>query len=427
MTSLVHLSLTHFRNYRHLELDFPNRLALLRGDNAQGKTNLLEAIYLLSTSKPIRAQLEREVVDWGADEEPIPYCRLAAQVLTGDVDQNQTSQNRPVEIEVLYTPRQDGVNFTKQVKINGVSKRSMDLVGVLRSVLFLPEDVELIAGAPSERRRYLDIALCQIDPGYCRALSAYQKVLSQRNSLLKSLRDQEVPAPSASANRQLEYWDATLAQHGSLVLARRQNYVTELNALARRRHDELTGGRETLRLEYLPSFNLGPTDDDAFRRWKAGESTLPQPGLDEFVAEPAQIAEKFLQKITHRRSRELAAGVTLYGPHRDDLRLFADDRDLRAYGSRGQQRSAAVALKLAEMYVMTEATGTAPLLLLDDVMSELDAKRRGTLLAALNGVNQAILTTTDWDDFALDFRENATCLQVQAGQITSAADALMDV
>jgi DNA replication and repair protein RecF len=347
-------------------------------------------------------------------------------VLLGDAGQNPGSQSRTVEVEVLYTPRQDGVNFTKQVKINGVSKRSMDLVGVLRSVLFLPEDVELVAGAPSERRRYLDIALCQIDPPYCRALSAYQKVLSQRNSLLKSLRDQEVRAPSTSANRQLEYWDTTLAQHGAIVLARRQNYVTELNALARRRHNELTGGRETLRVEYLPSFSLGPADDDEFRRWKTGEAALPQAGMDEFVADSVQIAERFVEKITRRRSRELAAGITLYGPHRDDLRLLADGRDLRAYGSRGQQRSAAVALKLAEMYAMTEATGTAPVLLLDDVMSELDAKRRNTLLAALNGVNQAILTTTDWDDFALDFRKSALCLQVRAGDITLAADAVED-
>ncbi len=133
----------------------------------------------------------------------------------------------------MYAPRADGVNFTKQVKINGVNKRSMDLVGVLRTVLFLPEDVKLVDGAPSERRRYLDIALCQIDPAYCRALSAYQKVVTQRNSLLKSLREQGAQASSPSVDAQLGFWDEKLAQHGAMVLARRQNYVVELDALAR--------------------------------------------------------------------------------------------------------------------------------------------------------------------------------------------------
>ena len=152
-------------------------------------------------------------------------------------------RNAHVELEVVYAPRADGVNFTKQVKINGVNKRSMDLVGVLRTVLFLPEDVKLVDGAPSERRRYLDIALCQIDPAYCRALSAYQKVVTQRNSLLKSLREQGVQASSPSVDAQLGFWDEKLVQHGAMVADPRQNYVVELDALARLRHTELTGGQ----------------------------------------------------------------------------------------------------------------------------------------------------------------------------------------
>ena len=154
---------------------------LLQGQNAQGKTNLLEALFMLATSKPVHAQQEREIVDWLANEEPIPFCRLAAQITVGD---------RPTEVEIVLAPRGDGAAFVKQVKINGVPRRSMDLIGLLRAVLFLPADIELVSGAPSERRRYLDIALCQIDRVYCRALSSFQQVLTQRNSLLKQLRDQ---------------------------------------------------------------------------------------------------------------------------------------------------------------------------------------------------------------------------------------------
>lgn len=417
MTSLVHLSLTHFRNYQHLELDFPGRLTLLQGDNAQGKTNLLEAIYLLSTSKPVHAQLEREVVDWRAEEEPIPFCRVAAQVVGRD-----GGQARPVELEVVYAPRADGLNFTKQVKINGVNRRSMDLVGTLRTVLFLPEDVKLVDGGPSERRRYLDVALCQIDPHYCRALSAYQKVVAQRNSLLRSLREQGMRADSSVVDAQLGFWDEKLVQHGSVVLARRHDYVVALNALARYRHAELTGGIEILQVEYLPSFNFGSMDEATFRRWKDGDAKWDADPASS-KADAATIRERFAEKLVQRRARELAASVTLYGPHRDDLRLLADGRDLRTYGSRGQQRSAALSLKLAEVQAMTERTGAAPLLLLDDVMSELDARRRRTLLEALDGVEQAVLTATDWDDFSPAFRASARCLYVRSGVIEPRPDA----
>ena len=197
-------------------------------------------MYLLATSKPVHAQTEREVVDWQAQEEPIPYCRVAAQVRAGEGE-------RPLELEVIFTPRSDGLNFTKQVKVNGVGKRSMDLIGLLRAVLFLPEDIRLVDGGPGERRRYLDIALCQIDPAYCRSLSEYQKVLAQRNSLLKALREQGVQAASPAVDAQLDFWDEKLVQHGAIALAKRQNFVAELDVLARQRHADLSGGRETVR------------------------------------------------------------------------------------------------------------------------------------------------------------------------------------
>ncbi len=405
---LTHLSLTHFRNYRQLELDFAGPLALLQGRNAQGKTNLLEAIFMLATSKPVHALNEREIVDWLAGEEPIPYCRIAADT---------TIDGRATALEIILTPRGDGVNFTKQIKINGVAKRSMDLVGVLRAVLFLPEDIKLVDGGPSERRRYLDVALCQIDRTYCRALSAFQRVLLQRNSLLKNLRDQNVNPTAPAVDAQLAFWDEKLVQHGAVVVARRHNFLGELERYARARHAELSAQREQLALHYLPSFNPGHLSDSDFELLGDGLLTeLPAVTLD-----TATVSAAYLRKLASRRSREIAAGTTLYGPHRDDLRFLANGRDLRTYGSRGQQRSAALSLKLAEVRAMTAATGTAPLLLLDDVMSELDAERRNTLLTVIEDVPQAIVTTTDWDDFAPGFRRRSQLFHVQSGQVTPVA------
>jgi DNA replication and repair protein RecF len=401
---LSHLSLTHFRNYHRLELDFAGRLTLLQGQNAQGKTNLLEAIFFLATSKPVHAQTEREIVDWLAGAEPIPYCRVAGRVETGP---------RPLDLEILLTPKPDGVNFAKQIKINGTARRGLDLVGLMRAVLFLPEDIRLVDGAPGERRRYLDIALCQIDRTYCRALSAFQQVVTQRNGLLRSLREQAVSPQSPLVEAQLAFWDERLVQHGALVVARRHAFVLELERTAQVRHGELSGGREALTLQYLPSFNPGNMAEHEYEQLREGLS-------DAVKREPLpveQVAAAYGRKLALRRAREIQAATTMYGPHRDDLRFLVNGRDLRLFGSRGQQRSAALALKLAEVRAMTDATGATPLLLLDDVMSELDAQRRALLLQVLGDADQAILTTTDWDDFSPEFRHHAQRLTVSGGVV----------
>lgn len=407
--NLSHLSLTHFRNYQHLELDFQGRFTLLQGQNAQGKTNLLEAIFFLATSKPVHAQTEREVVDWRADEEPIPYSRVSGRI------QNKTET---FDLEVLLTPRGDGVNFTKQVKVNGVSRRSMDLVGLLRAVLFLPEDIKLVDGAPGERRRHLDIALCQIDRSYCRALADYQKVMTQRNSLLRKLSEQDARPTADDVAAQLAFWDEKLVTHGSVVIARRAAFLAQLGEAACHRHTELSERQETLQLHYLPSFNPGCWSDTDFARLtdeRSADGVLVTPTA--VSADVATVATHYHARLRSRRGREIAAGTTLYGPHRDNFRFVANGRDLRTFGSRGQQRTAALALKLAEVQISTATTGVTPLLLLDDVMSELDNRRRQTLLTALDGVEQVIITTTDWAAFAPDFRAAAQLLHVEQGHI----------
>jgi DNA replication and repair protein RecF len=405
---LAHLSLTHFRNYQRLELDLTGPLTLLQGQNAQGKTNLLEAIFFLATSKPVHAQTEREIVDWLAVTEPIPYCRVAGHVQTA---------GRPLDLEILLTPRPDGANFAKQIKINGAPRRGLDLVGLLRAVLFLPEDIRLVDGGPGERRRYLDIALCQIDRGYCRSLSAFQQVVTQRNSLLRTLREQDANPQAPAVAAQLAFWDERLVQHGAAVVARRHAFVLQLERTAQVRHGELSGGREALALQYLPSFNPGHLADYEYEQLREGLTA--EVARAPLIVE--EVAAAYTRKLEARRGREILSATTMYGPHRDDLRFLVNGRDLRLYGSRGQQRSAALALKLAEVRAMTDATGAAPLLLLDDVMSELDAQRRTLLLQVLGDVDQAILTTTDWDDFSPEFRARAQRLTVAGGTVQPAA------
>jgi DNA replication and repair protein RecF len=405
---LTHLSLTHFRNYQHLDLNFRAPLTLIQGRNAQGKSNLLDAIYYLATSKSSHARTEREVVGWSAESEPIPYTQIVGTVRK-DAEIHK--------LEVLFTPRNGDHNFTKQVRINGVSRRGIDLIGEMRVVLFLPEDVILVAGSPTERRRYLDIALCQIERAYCQHLSRYQKVLAQRNSLLKNLREAGASPRDPGVVAQLAFWDEQLVRHGSYVLARRYRFLAAMDPLARARHARLSNERETLYLIYQPSFNVGNLSENEYRRLMDGDSETALIRLPDPLPTAAKLEETFRRKLDSRRDRELMAGNTLYGPHRDDMGFVVNGRDLRTYGSRGQQRTAALSLKLAEMETMTVDTGETPLLLLDDVMSELDETRRSMLLDVLAGVEQAVVTTTDWSDFSPEFLEQAQRLHVEAGEI----------
>lgn len=405
---LNRLELTHFRNYRSLQYDFDTPFTLVQGQNAQGKSTLLEAIYYLATSKSTHARLEREVVGWSAEEEPIPFSRIRGEVRSGGALST---------LEILFSARSDGSGYTKQIRINGVGRRSIDLIGILRAVLFLPEDVVLVSGSPGERRRYLDVALCQIDRVYCQHLSRYQKVITQRNSLLRQLREEGARPGDSRVEDRLNFWDEQLVDHGAAVLHRRLRFVAQLESIAKERHAALSAGRESLQLAYFPSFNPGHVDEVLYRQL-ASADVAPDPERLTALPEPLDLGARFRRRLRERRSREIAAAATLYGPHRDDLLFWVDRRNLRSYGSRGQQRTGALALKLAEVEAMRIESGEAPLLLLDDVMSELDGERRSTLLSALDGVEQAVITTTDWEDFSSIFRRRAERIHVVSGRLS---------
>jgi DNA replication and repair protein RecF len=292
----------------------------------------------------------------------------------------------------------------------------MDIIGKLNTVIFLPEDIELVTGAPAKRRRYLDSMLCQISPDYCTALSHYNKVLTQRNALLKDLFKRN------GNPDQLYYWDEQLAHHGAKLVVQRHNMVLELDIVARQRHREVSGGKENLRLHYAPSFDPYQRPKPNYQLPLIMEDLAPYTTAAPPVKE---VRKTFLAYLLEARQEEINRGVTLVGPHRDDLHFLVDGIDMTLYGSRGQQRTAALSTKLAEVILMKQSTGEMPVLLLDDVMSELDAERRKHVINIVDQAGQALLTTTDWEDYSPDFRRRARLFTVNMGQLEEVSPSLI--
>jgi DNA replication and repair protein RecF len=405
---LSRLALTNFRNYAHLELDLAPGVTLLHGDNACGKTSLLEAIFYLATAHSPHAGAERELIRWGASDEPIPFARVETQVIKRNDTRTQleivlvqAAEERPRGAE---DARKSNARVSKRIKVNGVGKRALDLLGELNAVLFLPEDLDLVFGSPGDRRRYLDDTLSQIDPRYGRALSKYNQIVEQRNSLLRDFRERPYN-PSA-----LAIWDRQLIDEGTYLILRRAQAIERYNQLIADIHPSLTDHREELRLVYQPGVVLDAWDREATEGARATE-----------------IAACFAKQLEDLRPRELGAALTLVGPHRDDVRFLIQRNhgaapnpiDAITYASRGQGRTIALSLKLAEVALMKKETGEDPILLLDDVMSELDASRRAALAQTVIDAPQALITATDLQDFTPEFLERARVLQVCEGAILS--------
>ena len=403
---ITHLSLTNFRNFGRLELDLPPGATLLHGDNAQGKTNLLEAIYYLATSRSPHADYDSQLLNWEAAQapEPIVVGRLVAQLTT------QTGDHH-VEMRLIQERGKNGRNgpssFRRQALVDRRKVRLMELLGNLRVVLFLPQDVQLITGSPSGRRRYMDVTLCQIDPIYCRTLSHYNKALEQRNALLRQL------AEGQSSLEVLSIFTDKLVNLGSQLWARRAIFLDSIAREAQRIHyEELTEGQETIRLSYLPRLayqRSGRSNVDDI----ATSGDWLQANHDDNQA----IAERFSQALAEAQPIDLNRGTTSVGPHRDDWLIMINGRNLGSFGSRGQQRSAVLALKLAEIIWMEKMTGEKPILLLDEVAAEFDERRRALLLNRVLRSTQALLTATDPDMFPAEFMNQATSMTVENGRV----------
>jgi DNA replication and repair protein RecF len=383
---LSHLALTDFRNFKQLDLSLGPGLFLFYGENAQGKTNLLESVTMLTTAHSFHTTSDREVMNWDSEEH---LTRLRSTAVR---------EGGPLQIEIVIfdpaaqagavpaTPSAAG-SQRKRIKVNGVVKKSLDLFGLVTIVLFAPTDLSLVDGPPEERRRFLDRSLCQMHAPYCQALLKYRKIVTQRSALLKRIREnQEDP-------RMLDYLDEKLTELANLLMYERQRMVAALNEEVGELQASLSGGQERLQIVYHPSFRMDPA-------WNTLEAL-----------------ENYRAQLREARRREIHQGVCSLGPHRDDLEFLVNGINMLSYGSRGQQRTVALSAKLAELSYMRGVTGEEPILLLDDVFSELDLPRRAHLLRQVLHHQQVLMTTTDFSGFPPEILEKASRYRVVRGTI----------
>jgi DNA replication and repair protein RecF len=375
------VELTSFRSYERLELAFPAGPQVLFGANAAGKTNLLEALVVLGSGRSHRTSTEAELITWEQ-----PFARLEAEARSGEPGDRGTEARSDV-IE-LTLARQGAAAARKRVRVNGVARRAAALADALRVVVFAPEEMLLVVGSPSLRRAAIDSLAAQRWPLYRRALTTYGRALQQRNSLLRIIREGLAEAD------QLRYWDDVLVTEGGSLVAQRLELLEELSGPLAEAHAEIAPGEGGLSVSYLTN---APTE---------GAET-PADALRRRLAETAE--------------KELWNGATLVGPHRDDLAFAIDGRELATFASRGQQRTAILALKLAELDLLSRLDGRPPLLLLDDVFSELDPARRSHLVRRVSELPQAFITTTALEDLDQGLVRSATTWRVRPGVVEPVA------
>jgi len=372
---LRRLTLSNFRNFEDLDVRLGPRLTVVHGDNGQGKSNLLEAIYLLAIGKSYRSQTERELVRWDAQASGLGLVAGSVEHAAGDT-----------ELRVGLDLRGGG-GLQKRVRVNGVAKRTSGLLGLLNAVLFSADDIELVYGSPQGRRRYLDVLLSQTSAHYLHALQRYQRVLAQRNHLLRSLRE------GRAGEDELAFWDGELCREGAAVLAPRLEATALLGPLIAEAYERFAADGGGLEIEYTAT---APVSD---------------------AGTPDALAAAMAAAIEASRRQERASAQTLVGPHRDDLRLVQHGVELGRHASRGQARLAALSLRLAEAHLLWVRRGEPPVLLLDDILSELDVARREMVMREVAAYPQALLTTADLGIVPEAARVQARVLRVDGASL----------
>ena len=334
------LELANFRNYETLDIHFDKGTNILYGDNAQGKTNILEAIYVSATTKSHKGSKDKEIIHFDKEE---------AHIRT-------YLEKEDIEYKVDMHLRK---NKSKGIAIDGKKiKKAADLMGLLNIVFFSPEDLAIIKNGPSERRRFADMELCQLDSFYLYNLNHYNKIINQRNKLLKDMYF------NPGLKETLNIWDSQLVSYGSKIIERRSIFTGQLCDIINEIHSKLSGGKEKLTVKYEPDVSI----------------------------------ENFEEKMKENQEKDIKSKMTSTGPHRDDFSFIVNDIDIRKYGSQGQQRTAALSLKLSEIELVKKITKDTPVLLLDDVLSELDSNRQNYLLNSIGDI-QTIITCTGLDEF----------------------------
>jgi len=359
------LELMDYRNYEVLNIEFDRGTNILYGDNAQGKTNILEAIYMAATTKSHKGSKDKDIVRFGREEGHI-RTYLERDGVETRVDMH------------LRRSRSKGIAIDGQ-KI----KKAAELLGLCNVVFFSPEDLSIIKDGPSERRRFIDMELCQLDSFYLYNLNHYNKIVNQRNQLLKDLYFRP------DLRETLNIWDSQLVSFGSKIIERRKIFVEQLNEIIRDIHLNLSGGKEEIRIVYEPNVDL----------------------------------EEYESKMLGSQERDIKAKMTTVGPHRDDFCFVVGDIDIRKFGSQGQQRTAALSLKLSEIELVKRITKDTPILLLDDVLSELDSNRQNYLLNSIGDI-QTIITCTGLEEFVSNRFEIDKVFKVSEGEVSILEEAI---
>lgn len=337
---LKSVALNNFRNYSDMRLEFDKGTNILYGDNAQGKTNILEAVYVSGTTKSHKGSKDRELIRFGQEESHIRTV-VERNGLDYQIDMH-IKKNRPKGIAINKLP----------------IKKASELFGILNIVFFSPEDLNIIKDGPSQRRRFLDMELCQLDKIYLYQLTKYNKILNQRNKLLKDI------SFRPELKDTLSVWDMQLIEYGRKIIASRKNFIDRLNEIVPKIHKDISGGREELVINYEPN-----------------------------------VSEDFMeQELMKNQKKDLKCKMTSVGPHRDDMCFMIENIDIRKFGSQGQQRSCALSLKLSEIELVKNVIKDMPILFLDDVLSELDSNRQNFLLNSIHDI-QTVITCTGLDEF----------------------------
>ncbi|MGY6530263.1 MAG: DNA replication/repair protein RecF [Cyanobacterium sp.] len=374
---LEQLYLQHFRNYIQEKINFTSNKIILLGDNAQGKSNILESVELLSTLKSHRSSKDLELVY---------HNRLYGQI-------QATIKNKYADYDLSITIPAKG---KKDLKINQEKvSRNFEFLGLLNTVLFSSLDIDLVRGSPEYRRSWVDSLLIQLEPIYYQLIKNYYHVLKQRNALLKQIKKSGISTVEQLSQIraiELKLWDDKLAEAGSRVIRRRARVLHKIEPLAKFWHDEISNKTEKLLINYAPNIH--------------GENDTPE-----------SVQNAIKGEIEHKKNAEINLGNTLVGPHRDEIEFIINDTVARNYGSQGQQRTLVLALKLAELQLIEQVVGEPPLLLLDDVMAELDLKRQQQLLDSLGDRFQTIITTTHLNYFETNLLNQAQIIKVQGGKL----------
>lgn len=366
---IENIVLTNYRSYKKTEVAFENKVNVILGENAQGKTNLMEAIYVLAIAKSHRTSNDKDLIRWDED-----YAKIEGRVIR---------RKGPVPLQLVISTK------GKKAKLNHIEQQRLSqYIGAMNIVMFAPEDLNLVKGSPQVRRRFLDMEIGQVSPRYMHDLSSYQKILQQRNHYLKQLQKQK-----DRNTTMLEVLTSQLTEVAAKIIIKRFEFLDLLQKWAEPIHKGISRGLETLEIQYKASIDVS-------------EKT-----------ELSKMVEVYEQKFAKIRDREIERGMTLAGPHRDDLLFFVNGKDVQTFGSQGQQRTTALSLKLAEIELIHSEIGEYPILLLDDVLSELDDFRQSHLLNTIQGKVQTFVTTTSVEGIDHVTLKQAAQFSVNAGVI----------